>query len=39
MKNKDIIALLQSAYAAELETVANYLANTHALSRDDAVGR
>jgi len=28
MKNKAIIALLQSAYAAELETVANYLANS-----------
>ena len=28
MKNKDIIALLQSAYASELETVANYLANS-----------
>lgn len=28
MKNKPIIALLQTAYAAELETVANYLANS-----------
>jgi bacterioferritin len=28
MKNKDIIKLLQAAYAAELETVANYLANS-----------
>lgn len=28
MKNKAIIALLQDAYAAEMETVANYLANS-----------
>ncbi|MDD2763186.1 MAG: ferritin-like domain-containing protein [Opitutaceae bacterium] len=28
MKNKAIITLLQAAYAAELETVANYLANS-----------
>jgi bacterioferritin len=28
MKNKNIIVLLQDAYAAELETVANYLANS-----------
>lgn len=27
MKNKNLIKLLQAAYAAELETVANYLAN------------
>ena len=28
MKNKIIVTLLQAAYAAELETVANYLANS-----------
>lgn len=28
MKNNDIVKLLQAAYAAELETVANYLANS-----------
>lgn len=28
MKNKKIVQLLQAAYAAELETVANYLANS-----------
>lgn len=28
MKNQDIIDLLQAAYAAELETVANYIANS-----------